>query len=195
MPPIFCAMSWAHHLDYRALGEVDMIADVLRYEDHKAQIVAAMIRELEALVTQLGCLPVLVCHSLGSVLMVDVAAELHRRGRGLLWHHIFTFGSPLGVDVPALPGIAYRDRLGPARAILGDRAALWVDGYNVGDPFGTGALFGAQLADGTQGLQSFGYPCESVHVDLGNHPVEGHTGFWKHQQVAQLALGLALGGL
>ena len=109
------------------------------------------------------------------------------------WHALITIGSPGGVDIPALPGIAYLDRL---EALHDREAGKWLDIWAPGDPIATATLAGVAIPgiSSVAGLESVGYPCDSVEIDTGTHPMFSHTSYWHHPTLHRLALALASQG-
>ena len=170
-----------------ALGALDVAADVIRYEVDNAPRFQAQGR-LGALLREH---PGSIClaHSMGSILAID---HMIRCGKPP-WHALVTIGSPGGVDIPALPGDSYRDRI---EALKGRDAGIWLDLWAPGDPIATATIAGVSIPGiaSVAGLQSAGYPCDSVEVDTGTHPMTSHTAYWHHPTLHRLVLALASQG-
>ena len=182
---IECIYSDLLHIS--ALGALDVAADVIRYEmDNIARLPA--LGRLDALLAQYPG-AICVAHSMGSILAIDHLIRCHEPP----WHALVTIGSPGGVDIPALPGIAYRDRID---MLKGRDAGIWLDLWAPGDPIATATIAGVSVPGITSvaGLQSAGYPCDSVEIDTGTHPMTSHTTYWQHPTLHRLVLALASQG-
>lgn len=179
--PAWAEVVWSDLMDIpgdAVTAPLDMLADVAAYE-HSARKRRAIHKRLtSALAAAPGC--ILVAHSLGSVVALDVVALTLSNP---LPHALVTMGSPLGIDSPAL---SFRWRA-QWSSILSGR---WLDVWSDADPIVTGRLCGVPIVQGCDGLQSAGYPCHSRQVDIGQTPA-AHTAYWDSPQVAAWILELA----
>jgi hypothetical protein len=167
-----------------AMGTVaDYVADVLVYAEpaSRAIILAHVGQQIDE---HPGC--VLVAHSLGSVIALDLIVQRLRAGQTCPVAALVTVGSPLAIDVPLIPGDAYQDR---ARH-LPPGLPSWVDYYDQDDPIVSGSIWSDAPA---QNLRRAGYPCPSLRVDTGAF-VGSHLGYLDHLVIAAGVLGYALGG-
>ena len=174
---------WSDLSDLAASGglanALDMAMDVVRYERDAAlrQSVGETLRG--SLLARPGS--VLVAHSLGSVVALDVLL-----GGGVEVSSLITLGSPLGISGA---GIDFLERAPRASSAL--EGIDWLDIYSPQDPVHTGALGSLQAVVGARGLEGSGYPCRSVSIDLGANPIQAHTGYWRQPLVARWVLAAA----
>jgi hypothetical protein len=169
---------------------VDYAIDALLYE--RAAVRAEIKNRVRHIISRHApC--VVYAHSLGSVIAVDVLTDFAREGllqgprSGWPVRALVTVGSPLGIDVPLVPGNAYRDRAPLlARQVVGDRMP-WANYIDPDDPVADGSLWGDAPRDTLSrfpGYRGFG----ATDALLGTGGVlASHVSYWGHPFPAQYA--------
>lgn len=188
-------------VDLKTLGMVgqmaDYAADVLTYRGSCRQKIMRRVREA---ILRAGPGVVVLAHSMGTVVIMDVILEFIFEGRihpqrpPETWplRHLLTLGSPLGIDVPGFASIGYRDRaekLTRVKALEGASDAFtdfWVNLHDADDPVTTGSLTGdpsdVVLLSDFEGYARLGVYDREVNV--GFH-LQGHTAYWASPITAQ----------
>ena len=173
---------------------VDLIADVIAYSgDGCAPIKLAVRRVIEA---HPGC--VLVGHSMGTVISIDVLTDMIAeglfKGPRETWptSALETCGSPLGINVPVLSGIGYLDRARRlARLGTLPPGFIWRDHVDRDDPVASGSIWNDVRHNNLEhfpGYKDLGV--NTLDVDTGGL-CGSHNGYYENVQVAQVVLGLA----
>jgi len=180
------------------LGDLaDYAIDVVTYQGTCRD---KILRRLRDRMERTGPGTVVLAHSLGTVITMDIVIQYLREG---LIHpdrprstwpisSILTLGSPLGIDVPYASGIGFMDRARTLEglAFLAGRSdcfeGFWVNLHDKDDPVTTGSLLGSHSA--AVRLADFeGYARLGVYdreVNVGFHLL-GHTQYWGSPIVAQ----------
>lgn len=147
---------------------------------------------------------VLLAHSLGSVVAIDLLMDWLRSGAisSAKPRHqwpiagLVTIGSPLGIDVPFASGAGFLDRAAAAQGVPGAPPDFrWINIADPQDVVVTGARLG-KTPDLSDTDYAHGYPgyaclgCEQwPDIDCGGY-LDSHGGYWHHPTTAQACLTL-----
>ena len=139
-------------------------------------------------------------HSLGSVVAVDILIDLLSEGLisdrvpAHLWpiQGLLTCGSPLGIDIPLFNQIGYRNRLSAlAKLPPIPKAFRWVNLYDTNDPVVSGSALGIPgVATPLSNHPDLASVVKDVEVDTGKHLL-AHIAYFEnfilHQHLYALA--------
>ena len=184
-------------------ASVDAVTQVVAY-DYVDSYRARIMRRVESVVDRHpGC--VLLGHSLGSVVCLDLIIDWISTGKMDLradrssWpiSGLVTMGSPLGIDVPLLPGHGFVDRserlerLSSVWRTTQTAAWSWVNLRDPDDPVTSGDVFGRPETSVPLNAHA-GYARLGVIdyvVNTGVH-LHAHTNYWSNDAVARAVAAL-----
>lgn len=176
----------------------DLVLDALAYSGRAVEEITRHVdRRLRAVRDETGRPPLLVAHSMGSIVSLDLLIRWQLAGRfngpRETWPvaGLITLGSPAGIEMPIFHEIGYLNRahvLATHRAVPGFR---WIDIYDGDDPVATGSALGrlGSKREPLHEVRGYDRHCAgSFETDSGWH-FGAHVAYWSDPLTASIVYG------
>ena len=160
---------------------LDLLLDLPLYlsRDHGEAIRGKVREKVEEVLRKTNRGVILVGHSLGSVIAVDVLAEMIAEGKGGHVKALVTFGSPLGW----VTQIRQTDRILSSKPLPHVSGVKWVNFYDANDPIPL-----------RKELDPAEFPgVENQEVVSGKMTIFAHCAYWNNPKIAACVAGLMRG--